>query len=149
MAWRGKVDEFFLIPASFLFFGLWFLFFVFCIFCKMEVDHPPSEIAPSNSTAANNVNNNGGTSKDVNHSGAFVLPYNPDLVEPNRVPSSGQRIKLQVEVNSDYKFLTICDPASTISLLFAPYFLAREYKVSSPHLLPSPCSPCCCFALSW
>lgn len=102
----------------------------------MEVDHPPSEIAPSNSTAANNVNNNGGTSKDVNHSGAFVLPYNPDLVEPNRVPSSGQRIKLQVEVNSDYKFLTICDPASTISLLFAPYFLAREYKVSSPHLLP-------------
>lgn len=79
----------------------------------MEVDsHPHSEIQPPNGTSHNNSNNannmNTANSKD-NHS--YVLD---DILDVNH--GSGQRIKLQVEVG-DFKFLNICDPAITISLL--------------------------------
>eukprot|EP00026_Physarum_polycephalum_P006459 Phypoly_transcript_06502.p1 GENE.Phypoly_transcript_06502~~Phypoly_transcript_06502.p1 ORF type:complete len:466 (+),score=87.53 Phypoly_transcript_06502:2-1399(+) len=97
----------------------------------MEVEGP-TEITPNNSTGGTNVNNNGGSTKDVNN---FVhLPFNPDLVDVHRVSSSGQRIKLQVEVNSDYKFLTICDPASSLADLKTQ--LELEYAELYPTELP-------------
>jgi hypothetical protein len=91
----------------------------------------PTEITPSNTNAVNN----GGTGKDVNNpNAAFVLPYSTDLVEVSRVTSSGQRIKLQVEVNSDYKFLTICDPQTSLADLKAQ--LEIEYAELYPTELP-------------
>jgi hypothetical protein len=115
LAYSCNIDEFFAVAGPVFVFWLQVLFFVFCIFCKMEVEGP-TEITPNNSsTGGNNVNNGVAGSKDVNN---FVhLPFNPELVDVHRVSSSGQRIKLQVEVNSDYKFLTICDPASSISFI--------------------------------
>jgi hypothetical protein len=113
--------------------GLVFWFASFCVlyFFKMEVEvSPPTEITPSTSTNGNNGANNGGSNKDGNNPGAYVLPFPSELIEVNRVPSSGQRIKLQVEVkvlgradeSTDYKFLTICDPASSISSVFTYFY---------------------------
>lgn len=95
--------------------------FAFCIFCVlkskkkriMDVEvSGATEIVPTTSNGANAV-----SSKDA---GYQVIPYGGELVDPHRVgASSGQRIKLQAEVNSDYKFLTICDPASLISFFCA------------------------------
>lgn len=97
------------------------------------MEGPPTEITPSNTT--NNVSNNG-TGKDVhNPNAAFVLPYNTDLVEVSRPTSSGQRIKLQVEVNSDYKFLTICDPVTAISFFLSTIsHCTRHIHTSSSHI---------------
>lgn len=81
-----------------------------------------TEITPPNTTVSNGNNN---ASKDGVPTGGYVIPYTGELVEAHRVPtSSGQRIKLQAEVNTDYKFLTICDPASPIS-----FFLITKHTL--------------------